>query len=105
MGGEEAVAPAGGRTNGGRAGLMTLGGVALLVFAAVHTVWTGFHAPLAAWVAPLGLGLLAGGLWSRAAARPLPRWATALIVVTAVVLIGLLAWTLLQILTAQATTV
>lgn len=105
MGGEEAVAPAGGRTNGGRAGWMTLGGVALLLFAAVHTVWTGFHAPLAAWVAPLGLGLLAGGLWSRAAQRPLPRWATAVLVLLALVLAGLLVWTLIYALTRQDTVV
>ena len=74
MGVEEAVAPAGGRTNGGRAGLMTLGGVALLVIAAVHTVWTGFHAPLAAWVAPLGVGLLAEACGARLRSGRCPGW-------------------------------
>lgn len=105
MGGEQTAAPAGAGANGGRAGWMTLGGVALLLFAAVHTVWTGFHAPLAAWVAPLGLGLLAGGLWSRAAQRPLPRWATAVLALLALVLAGLLVWTLIYAVTRQDTVV
>jgi len=82
---------------------MTLGGAALLLFAAVHTVWTGFHAPLAAWVAPLGVGLLAGGLWSQAAQRPLPRMATAALVLMALVLAGLLVWTLIYALTRHDT--
>ena len=78
---------------------MTFTGAVLLVFAAVHTVWTGFHAPLAAWIAPLGAGLLVGGAWSARTGRPLPRWATALLWLAAAVLAALLVWTLVIVLT------
>jgi len=70
----------------------------------VHTVWTGFHAPLAARVAPLGVGLLAAGLWSLSTGRPIPRWATGVLCFVALVLAALLLWTLFYLLTQHATT-
>ena len=87
----------------GRAVAMTVAGATLALFAVVHTVWTGFHAPLAAWVAPLAVGLLAAGLWSISSRRPIPRWATFLLWVAALALVALLLWMLVLILTRQNT--
>jgi len=76
---------------------MTVTGSLLSLFAVVHTVWTGFHAPLAVWMAPLAVGLLVGGIWSLVTGRRLPRWATVLLVLAGVVLVGLLLWMLVLI--------
>jgi peptidoglycan/LPS O-acetylase OafA/YrhL len=56
-------------------------GAMLLGFSVVHMVWTGFHAPLSAWVAPVGAALMLGALWGLATGRRLPRWATVVLVV------------------------
>lgn len=82
-----------------RARAMTIAGVAILVVAVVHTVWTGFHAPLAAWIAPLGMALVGAGLWSWATGRRLPRWATGVLWLMTIVLMALLAWTAVYALT------
>lgn len=71
---EGSAVAAGAHAAGHRAAWMTLGGAALLLFAAVHTVWTGFHAPLAAWVAPLGVGLLAEACGARLRSGRCPGW-------------------------------
>lgn len=85
----------------GRALTMLVGGVVLLGFALVHAVWTGWHAPLSAWVAPLGVLLTAGGAWSLVTRQRVPRWMTVLTVIAAVVLAGLLLWMVVIILTAE----
>lgn len=82
---------------------MAVAGTALLLFAVVHTIWTGFHAPLAAWVSPLGLGLLAAGLWSTSTRHPLPRWATGLLWAVAAALAAVLIWQVIYILTRHYT--
>jgi hypothetical protein len=84
---------------------MTVAGTLLALFAVVHTVWTGFRASLAAWVAPLAVGLLTAGLWSMSSRRSVPRWATVLLWMAVLALAALLLWSLVYRVTRQNTLV
>lgn len=70
---------------GSRAVWTLVAGVLLGAFAIVHAIWTGFHAPLAAWIAPLSIALIGAGSWSLGTHRALPRWATVTLCVLATV--------------------
>jgi len=84
---------------------MGVAGAAVLVLALVHAARSGWHAPLAVWVAPLGVGLLVAGAWSSLRRQPLPRWATGLLWAVAAVLSAVLVWQAIYILTRQNTLV
>jgi hypothetical protein len=88
----------------GRAWATLSAGAALGIFAVVHTLWTGFHAPLAAWIAPLSVGLVSAGLWSLVNRRALPRWATMTLGVVAIALALLVLANVIYALTRQPQT-